>query len=90
MAVRSARLVEAAGGAGTPGLLRGSGAKPLTSREREVALLAGAGLASKDIAARLFVSSRTVDSHLDRVYRKLGITGRAQLMDALGTKASGP
>ena len=88
LAVRSAQLVEAAGGAATPGLQRGGGAEPLTSREREVALLAAGGLASKDIAARLVVSRRTVDSHLDRVYRKLGITGRTQLLDALGTNAS--
>lgn len=81
--VRSTQLVHDAGGARTPGLLRGHGVEPLTSREREVALLAAAGLASKEIATRLQVAKRTVDSHLDRIYRKLGVTGREQLGAAL-------
>jgi ATP/maltotriose-dependent transcriptional regulator MalT len=77
-------LVEAAGGARTPGLLLGDGIEPLSAREREVALLAAAGVASKDIAERLFLSKRTVDSHLSRVYRKLGVTGRDELDSAVG------
>jgi DNA-binding CsgD family transcriptional regulator len=55
----------------------------LTAREREVALLAANGLTSKDIAARLYLSKRTVDTHLDRIYRKLGVTGRDELDAAL-------
>jgi DNA-binding CsgD family transcriptional regulator len=51
----------------------------LTGREREVARLAGAGLSSKDIAAALHLSVRTIDSHLARVYRKLGVSRRAAL-----------
>ena len=78
-------FVEHAGGARTRGLLRGSGVEPLTTREREVALLAASGASSKQIAARLIVSKRTVDSHLDRVYRKLGVSGRDQLAEALTT-----
>ena len=85
--VRSTQLVEDAGGARTPGLLRGHGVEPLTSREREVALLAAAGLASREIATQLQVAKRTVDSHLDRIYRKLGVTGREQLASALGQAA---
>lgn len=80
---RAAGFVEAAGGAGTPGLRRGQGVEPLSDREREVALLAAGGLASRDIAERLYVSKRTVDSHLSSAYRKLGIPGRAQLRAAL-------
>ncbi len=85
MAQRAQRLITRAGGARTPGLLRGSGVEPLSQREREVALLAAGGVASKEIAARLVVSKRTVDSHLDRIYRKLGISTREQLSSALSS-----
>jgi DNA-binding CsgD family transcriptional regulator len=51
----------------------------LTFREREVALLAAAGLSSRQIADRLVISSRTVDNHLQRVYRKLGVSSREAL-----------
>jgi DNA-binding CsgD family transcriptional regulator len=57
--------------------------EPLTRREREVALLAAGGATSKEIAERLSVSKRTVDTHLDRIYRKLGVTGRDELTGAL-------
>jgi len=56
---------------------------PLTAREREVALLAAAGHPSRVIAERLYLSFRTVDNHLRRIYEKLGIPGRAKLADAL-------
>ncbi|HET9517462.1 MAG TPA: helix-turn-helix transcriptional regulator, partial [Actinoplanes sp.] len=55
----------------------------LTSREREVAELAAAGHRSRDIADRLYLSPRTVENHLQRVYSKLGVTGRAELGPAL-------
>jgi DNA-binding CsgD family transcriptional regulator len=57
----------------------------LTEREREVALLAAAGRTSPEIAEALYLSVRTVDTHLHRVYRKLMIEGRRQLAEALGT-----
>jgi DNA-binding CsgD family transcriptional regulator len=57
----------------------------LTEREREVALLAAAGRTSPEIAETLYLSVRTVDTHLHRVYRKLMIEGRRQLAEALGT-----
>ena len=60
---------------------------PLSRREREVALLAGQGLSSKDIAAQLFLSVRTVDNHLQRAYTKLGVTSRAELVTALDAGA---
>ena len=50
---------------------------PLTSRERDIATLAAQGESSKAIAARLFLSVRTVNNHLQSVYSKLGVTGRA-------------
>ncbi|MFY1691225.1 LuxR C-terminal-related transcriptional regulator [Plantactinospora sp. WMMB782] len=51
----------------------------LTARENEVAALAAAGLPTREIATRLVVSVRTVESHLARVYRKLGIGSRREL-----------
>jgi DNA-binding CsgD family transcriptional regulator len=65
--------------------LSGTGVEPVTTREREVALLAAGGHSSRDISERLSLSTRTVDTHLARVYRKLGITGRGELASALGT-----
>ena len=55
----------------------------LTPQELEIARLAAAGLSSKQIAARLFMSHRTVGCHLYRVFPKLGISTRAALRDAL-------
>jgi DNA-binding CsgD family transcriptional regulator len=59
-------------------------AEDLTGREREVAVLASRGLTSPEIAERLYLSVRTVDTHLHRVYRKLMIDGRRELAGALG------
>ncbi|WP_336085990.1 AAA family ATPase [Nocardia sp. SSK8] len=53
------------------------GTATLTRREREVAELAAHGHSNKDIAAHLYLSPRTVEDHLGRVLRKLGLTGRA-------------
>ena len=82
---RSAELAARAGGIRTPVIARGDSIEPLTGREREVALLAAGGISSREIGQRLHLSTRTVDTHLARVYRKLGITGRTELAPALGT-----
>ncbi len=55
----------------------------LTTRERQIARLAAAGVPSKEIADQLYLSARTVDNHLLRVYAKLGVGGRAELPAAL-------
>ena len=62
----------------TPGLL-----DELTTQQREVAILAARGLTNGEIADRLFLSPRTVASHLYRSYPKLGIAGRHQLRDLI-------
>ncbi|WP_162564189.1 MULTISPECIES: LuxR family transcriptional regulator [Microbacterium] len=55
----------------------------LSEREREVAELAAAGLTNKEIAAELFLSLRTVESHMSKVLQKLGAPSRRELADAL-------
>jgi non-specific serine/threonine protein kinase len=64
--------VRAAGGG--PG-----GGKSLTRREREVAALVADGLGNREIAERLYLSKRTVDSHIEHIFTKLGFTSRTQL-----------
>ncbi|WP_348520403.1 helix-turn-helix domain-containing protein [Arsenicicoccus piscis] len=51
----------------------------LTAREQEIAELAADGLTSAAIAARLVLSTRTIDNTLGRVYTKLGVAGRQDL-----------
>ena len=54
-------------------------APELTRREREIAGLATRGYTDAEIASRLGVSVRTVESHLHRAYAKLGVTSRHEL-----------
>ncbi|SFL51955.1 helix-turn-helix transcriptional regulator [Streptomyces pini] len=51
----------------------------LTEAERRLALLVGQGASNQEAAARLFLSVKTVEARLTRIYRKLGVRGRAQL-----------
>jgi DNA-binding NarL/FixJ family response regulator len=57
----------------------------LTAQEVQIAELAAEGLTNREIGERLFLSHRTIGSHLYRIFPKLDITSRAQLRDALGT-----
>jgi DNA-binding CsgD family transcriptional regulator len=69
-------------GARTPGLRdlgTDAALASLTDREREVVALAVAGLTNREVADRLYVSVRTVNTHLYRAYAKLGVNDRAQL-----------
>jgi DNA-binding CsgD family transcriptional regulator len=67
----------AAGHAGTAE--PGAGAKALTRREREIAELVADGLGNRDIAERLYLSKRTVDSHVEHIFSKLAFSSRGQL-----------
>ena len=51
----------------------------LTPQQREIVRLAGSGLTNREIAERMFLSPRTVSSHLYRAYPRLGVSGRHQL-----------
>ncbi|MFD3406585.1 ATP-binding protein [Kribbella sp. NPDC058693] len=59
------------------------GAEALTPQEQEIAALAAEGLTNKQIGERLFLSHRTVSTHLYRIFPKLGIATRGALRDAL-------
>jgi DNA-binding CsgD family transcriptional regulator len=61
-----------------------SGPEALTAAERRVATLAAAGRSNREIARQLYLAPRTVETHLTRSYRKLGIASRAQLRAAIG------
>ena len=63
-------------------LRRRVSAPRVTHREHEVALLAVEGLSNREIADHLIVSVRTVENHLQRLYGKLGISGRRELKQA--------
>jgi ATP/maltotriose-dependent transcriptional regulator MalT len=80
---RARALADLCEGARTPALA-GPEPDPLTRRERQVAILAGQGFSNSAIATRLFVSVRTVENHLHRVYAKLGVTCRKHLPEAVG------
>ena len=60
---------------------RPPGPKPLTRREREIAALVAQGLGNREIAEQLFLSKRTVDSHIEHIFTKLGFTSRTQLAE---------
>ena len=60
-----------------------TGAESLTPSERRVARMAAQGMSNKELAQALFVTVKAVEVHLSSVYRKLQISSRAQLAQAL-------
>jgi DNA-binding CsgD family transcriptional regulator len=83
---RARLLAERCEGAWSPVLTQVDDAPDLTGREREVADLAASGLSSRVIGERLGITTRTVDNLLGRVYVKLGLTGRSELVEVLGRR----
>jgi ATP/maltotriose-dependent transcriptional regulator MalT len=63
--------------------LSGQVSEPLTAQEAQIARLARDGLSNPEIGTRLFLSARTIQYHLSRVFTKLGISSRSQLHRAL-------
>jgi predicted ATPase/DNA-binding CsgD family transcriptional regulator len=68
-------ILPAANGAKKPA----GAASPLARREREVASLIAAGLSNREIAARLVISERTAETHVQHILNKLGVNSRAQI-----------
>ena len=60
-----------------------SGVESLTPSERRVAAMAAEGLGNREIAQALFVTLRTVEMHMSNAFRKLDVSSRTQLADAL-------
>jgi DNA-binding NarL/FixJ family response regulator len=60
----------------------------LSPQELQIAQFAAEGLSNREIGERLYLSHRTVESHLYRLFPKLGVTSRAQLRDALSPAPS--
>lgn len=75
-----AHTLAARGGARTPAVDAAASPLPITAREREIANLVAAGLSNRQIADRLVVSVRTVEGHVYRIFGKLGIDDREQLV----------
>jgi DNA-binding CsgD family transcriptional regulator len=59
----------------------------LTATERQVAELVAAGMTNREVSEQLFMSPHTVEAHLTRVYRSLGVRGRTELARALASGA---
>ncbi|GAA4839789.1 LuxR family transcriptional regulator [Actinomycetospora corticicola] len=86
-AERRARALAAdCGGLATPALARAGGPVVLSVREREIAQLAGEGLTNRQIAGRLQISVRTVESHIYRACSRLGLSDRTDLVAVAGPR----
>jgi ATP/maltotriose-dependent transcriptional regulator MalT len=73
----------------TPAVAAAARPLPISDREREIAMLVAAGWSNREVADRLFVSVRTVEGHLYRIFAKLGIDDRDQLVHLLRLEGSG-
>jgi DNA-binding CsgD family transcriptional regulator len=66
-----------------------TGVAALSAREQEVATLVAAGKRNRDVAAGLFLSEKTVESHLARIYDKLGVRTRSALATIMASEQAG-
>jgi DNA-binding CsgD family transcriptional regulator len=82
LAKRARTELSAAGGRSSQP--EGTGVEQLTASERRVAELAAEGHSNPEIAQALFVTRKTIETHLGHVYRKLDVAGRGELPRALG------
>lgn len=82
-AERARRELLATGATARKRTVEASAADQLTSQEQQIALLVRDGLSNPEVAARLFLSPRTVEWHLRKVFGKLSISSRKQLRDGL-------
>ena len=73
----------------TPAVAAAARPLPISDREREIAMLVVAGLSNHQVADRLFVSVRTVEGHLYRIFAKLGIDDRDHLVHLLSLDRTG-
>jgi DNA-binding CsgD family transcriptional regulator len=62
----------------------GEGLSGLSGREREIADLVALGRTNREIAAELFLSEKTIESHMTRLFGKLGVRSRAEVAEAVG------
>ena len=81
LAAQVSALMARAGG--RPPRLRTSGVAALTPSERRVVTLAAKGMTNREVAQELYVTEKTVESHLGAAYRKLAVRPRAELVRAL-------
>ncbi|OZF30566.1 LuxR family transcriptional regulator [Rhodococcus sp. 14-2483-1-2] len=82
---RQGRVLAARCGHPSTPLLNGTRDPALTARESQIASLAASGLSNRDIAAAVVLSIRTVETHLNRIFGKLGISTRAELTSLRGS-----
>ncbi|OBJ00430.1 helix-turn-helix transcriptional regulator [Mycobacterium sp. 1465703.0] len=75
-------------GSRTPALEAAARPLPFSGRERQVVMLVAAGLSNREIADRLVISVRTVEGHLYRLFTKLGVNHRDQLVQLLNLDSS--
>ncbi|HEY6696010.1 MAG TPA: helix-turn-helix transcriptional regulator, partial [Solirubrobacteraceae bacterium] len=68
----------------------GEGLDALSGREREIAELVAEGRTNREIGGELFLSEKTVEGHLTRVFGKLGVTSRAEVAEVVGRARAAP
>jgi DNA-binding CsgD family transcriptional regulator len=80
---RARRELQAAGETARPRAREAGHERQLTAQEAQIARMARDGLSNPEIGARLFISARTVQYHLSKIFAKLDVSARGQLHDAL-------